>query len=446
MKKNYTNLGDYMSQINEMARPKGSKNKPKNLPPIDKMDGKDAEKNGSDGMVGVNEPVDDEAIEEIPKEQLNKNMKQLLKKFETEHDFFIVGKAGWGKTSIIEDMAKRYHREVVTVYLDKVAAVDLGGIPVPERGVEVDTINGKEGTAFQKKAMPKWAYDLLLAEHNTPKKKFLLFFDEMNQARPDVMNALMPIVLKHEVCEHQFKNFFVGAAGNFEDENDAVNELSSPLASRFAPIIVWKVDDEAWRSAFAYLHKKWDPRIGKEMVSLFEDNCNLFVNPREVEMKILDFIWKLKKSPRKGYFDVDDYLDQFQGLAKKELTKSEDETLGEIAENVYEYVNDEGSRSDNDEDKGRSSGKSTEMIDKIVLDTVHDGMKYGYVSVLQDDGSYKEYGISEENVWILFDEEVTNKEMIQRVINKFTAEGLTFKYKKDSEWKKAGYLDPSKVS
>ena len=124
-------LGDYM--LNEAGR-----GRPRKTPSIDQMDGKDAEKNGSGGTVGVNEPVDKELskeiIEEIPKEQLNKNMKQLLKKFEAEHDFFIMGKAGWGKTSIIEDMAKRYHREVVTVYLDKVAAVDLGGIPVPEKG------------------------------------------------------------------------------------------------------------------------------------------------------------------------------------------------------------------------------------------------------------------------------------------------------------------------
>ena len=421
-------LTDYM--VSEAGR-----GRPRKTPSIDQMDGKDAEKNGSAGAIGVNEPVDKELskdmIEEIPKEQLNKNMKQLLKKFEAEHDFFIMGKAGWGKTSIIEDMAARYHREVVTVYLDKVAAVDLGGIPVPERG--------KKDTAWQKKAMPKWAYDLWEAQteekdEKNPKRKFLLFFDEMNQARPDVMNALMPIVLKHEVCEQKFYNFFVGAAGNFEDENDAVNELSGPLASRFAPIIIWRTDDEAWRAAFSYLHKKWDDRISKDIVSLFEDNCHLFINPREIEMKMFDFIWKMKNSPRKSYFDEDDYLDQFEALAKEERTKSEDETLGEIADAVYEYVNNDG-KEEKEEDKGRSSSKSTEMIDKKVLEAVRFGMKNGYVNV---DG--ENYGVSRENIWILFDEELANKEIIQRVINKFEAEGIKFKYEKDEEWKKAGYL------
>lgn len=427
-------LGDYM--LNEAGR-----GRPRKTPSIDQMDGKDAEKNGSGGTIGVNEPVDKELskeiIEEIPKEQLNKNMKQLLKKFEAEHDFFIMGRAGWGKTSIIEDMAARYHREVINVYLDKVAAVDLGGIPVPERG--------KRDVAYQKKALPKWAYDLFQAQaaekdEKNPKRKFLLFFDEMNQARPDVMNALMPIVLKHEVCEIQFYNFFVGAAGNFDDEND-VNELSGPLASRFAPIIIWRTDEEAWRSAFDYLHKKWDDRVSKDMVTLFDDNHHLFKNPREIEMKILDFIWKLKKSPRKSYFDVDDYLDQLEALAKEERTKSEDESLGELAEQVYEYINDDGTGKDK-EDSGRSSGKGIEMVHKNVLDAIRFGMKHGYV---HPEGSDKDYGMSRENVWIMFDGELANKEIIQRVINKFEAEGIKFKYETDDEWKKAGYADPSQV-
>ena len=42
----------------------------------------------------------------------------------------------------------------------------------------------------------------------------------MNQAQPCVMNALMPIVLKNVICNVQFDNFMVGAAGNFEDENE----------------------------------------------------------------------------------------------------------------------------------------------------------------------------------------------------------------------------------
>ena len=81
----------------------------------------------------------------------------------------------------------------------------------------------------------------------------------MNQAAPDVMNALMPIILKNEICGKSFKNYIVGAAGNFEHENDAVNELSEPLLSRFGGIITWKTGGEAeWKSAFNWMKNKWE--------------------------------------------------------------------------------------------------------------------------------------------------------------------------------------------
>ena len=112
------NLQEFVMRIEEGRRPKN-------------IEGKPAEKNGTDGLYGVDEPTDNDAVVEIPKEQLNKNMKKLLMKFRTEEDFFIIGKAGWGKTSIIKNLADKFNRKVETVYLDKAVASDLGGIPVP---------------------------------------------------------------------------------------------------------------------------------------------------------------------------------------------------------------------------------------------------------------------------------------------------------------------------
>ena len=77
----------------------------------------------------VDEPVDDGALRGY--EDYTDSMEDLIDKFEVEEDFFILGRAGWGKTSTIENLAAKYDRKVVTVYLDKAEAVDLGGIPVP---------------------------------------------------------------------------------------------------------------------------------------------------------------------------------------------------------------------------------------------------------------------------------------------------------------------------
>ena len=71
----------------------------------DRIVGKDAKKNGTGGKFAIDEPTDNEAVEPLSKDQLNKNMKRLLMKFKADEPFFIMGEAGWGKTSIIKSMA-----------------------------------------------------------------------------------------------------------------------------------------------------------------------------------------------------------------------------------------------------------------------------------------------------------------------------------------------------
>jgi hypothetical protein len=216
-----------------------------NDPKPEDVIGKDAEKNKTGGRWAIDEPMDNEPMEELTKEDMNRNIKRLLMKFDAEEPFFIIGEAGWAKTSIIKNMAKRFKRRVITVYLDKALKEDLGGQPIPTKD--------KDDDAVVETAMPGWAAYM----KNHPDEKFLLFFDEMNQADPGVMNALMPIVLETEICGYKFDNFMVGAAGNFDYEND-VNPLSGPLESRFKPIMVWETNTEdTWDylSDYYYLYE-----------------------------------------------------------------------------------------------------------------------------------------------------------------------------------------------
>lgn len=398
--------------------------------PLDKIEGKDAEKNGTDGKIGYNEPTDNTAQKvQIDKEKLNRNLKRLLMKFKTEEDFFIQGRAGWGKTSTIKDLAKKFGYEVITFYLDKCEATDLGGIPVP--------VKGDDDIAEQQSAMPKFAVKML----RNPNTKYLLFFDEMNQAEPRVMNALMPIVLEHTICDHKFDNFFVGAAGNFDFENEfGVSEMSKPLQERFAPIIVWETGGEAWKQAFDYLHKTWDEKFGgPEFINLFEENPDLFDNPRRIERPILSFVYKLKKSGDNDYFDADDYLDRLMNLTKpkEELTRTEEKQLSKLADSIYEFVN----KNDVKKESSRSSKKNINMVSQKIIDAIKDGMEWGYIT--QKEGNkYVKYGISRENIGKLDHSDEINAEMLQRIINKIEADGIKFKYEKDDEWRKAGYKDP----
>ena len=395
--------------------------------------GKDVKKNGTGGKFAIDEPTDNDAIEPLSKDQLNKNMKRLLMKFKADEPFFIMGEAGWGKTSIIKSMAKRFGRTVITVYLDKCEATDLGGIPVPRED--------KRGNAYVDSAMPAWAQYML--EHDD--QQFLLFFDEMNQADGAVMNALMPIVLETEVCGVKFDNFIVGAAGNFDHENDAVNELSGPLKSRFKPIIIWETGGDAeWKQAFDFMHKEWDGKLGEDgpaYIDLLQENRDLFQNPREVEHKILKWCSKMIDTDDKDLFDVEDYLDRLEGLTKEDLNRTQEDKLKKLAEATYNLVNGLPLSPE----RKRSKGK--EMMDETLKNNIKKAMRNGFMTNGPDSSDKRKYGISRENAPLVFcdperTENACNREMFDRYINKLEADGLKFKYETDAEWKKAGLVDP----
>ena len=396
--------------------------------------GKDAKKNGTGGKFAIDEPTDNDVVEPLSKDQLNKNMKRLLMKFKADEPFFIMGEAGWGKTSIIKSMAKRFGRTVITVYLDKCEATDLGGIPVPRED--------KRGNAYVDSAMPAWAQYML--EHDD--QQFLLFFDEMNQADGAVMNALMPIVLETEVCGVKFDNFIVGAAGNFEHENESgINELSGPLKSRFKPIIVWETGGDAeWKQAFDFMHKEWDSKLGEdgpEYINLLYENRDLFQNPREVEHKILKWCSKMVDTDDKDLFDVEDYLDRLEGLAKEDLNRTQEDKLKKLAEATYNLVNGLSLSPE----RKRSKGK--EMMDETLKNTIKKAIRNGFMTNGPDSSDKRKYGISKENAPLVFcDPEMTenacNREMFDRYINKLEADGLKFKYETDDEWRDAGLVDP----
>lgn len=290
--------------------------------------------------VGVlaDEPYEDGAVEELSTDQLNSNMLNLLAKLRANEPFFVIGETGWGKTAVIKDLARRNRRAVITVYLDEALAAFMNGMS-----------KGKRGRAQMEIAMPQWAAYM----YDNPDKQFLLFFDNLNLATPEVMKALRSIVLENEICGIKFNNFIVGAAGNFAYEmvgaaandvyeNFVVSELSSSLKSRFEPIIVWQSGGEAeWKPAFNYMHKKWDDKVTPELIDKFAKCADIFDNPREVEHKILKFIYNIKqKSDERDWFDADYYKDRIEGIVKKDLTKHQKEEVDKLAEAMYNFIND----------------------------------------------------------------------------------------------------------
>ena len=82
----------------------------------------------------VDEPTSDDALKYANKEDWTDNMKEIRKRLRTGLPFFILGHAGWGKTAIIKQIAKKFGYSIITVYLDKALPEDLNGIPVPMEG------------------------------------------------------------------------------------------------------------------------------------------------------------------------------------------------------------------------------------------------------------------------------------------------------------------------
>ena len=119
-------ISNFLSVDSKARRLKDAMNEAKKGPALqdvdmDKIEGKDADKNGTGGKIGYNEPVNDKVEQFIAKKvdrsTFSKNKKAVSRRMMARDDFMVLGKAGWGKTSIIEDLAEQYGQPVPEVYV-----------------------------------------------------------------------------------------------------------------------------------------------------------------------------------------------------------------------------------------------------------------------------------------------------------------------------------------
>lgn len=380
-------------------------------------------RSGAKDSWNVDPPFEDweKTLAECTFEDENKNVQALVRKFEKairynnkQGNFYVVGERGWAKTATITRIAKQYGYHVVVVYLDKAEPEDLGGMPI--------VIKNADGSTETKYNLPPWAKYI----YKNPKKKFLLFFDEMNQASGGVTNALMPIVLEHVICGIKFDNILVGAAGNRSDENSSVADIeqeNKPLASRFAPIIYWETGTEdAWKGAFDYFYEIWGDKYSLVLDKLrggTKDDkgskvMTYWKNPRELEQILMVFIDTAINSPRKGVFAKEDVVkDTLLECVSESLIVNGSVTadIDEIARFIYKFIENDGKVDKNgnplDERikvEGRKAGTDFDDIEKTAINMLNQGY---YVNdknekfmvdgkVISGDG--KKYFVTLENI------------------------------------------------
>lgn len=438
------NISNVFEEAGKQVRPRKNADSEYN-----KIDGKSAESNGSDGAYAVNPPVS-QKIEgfKLKNEGKNftRNKRAIARALKANRPFFIQGRAGWGKTSVILDVAGNLGYEVIVFYLDKCDVADLAGrIYVDDKGNEKNTVP---------------VFIQQVAEN--PDKKYLLFFDEMNQAQPDVMNALMPIIHERTIAGKHYNNLICGAAGNLMDENlGGVSELSKPLAARLKSIKWESHTEDAWKDAMDHLAKKY--KYPQEFFDfLTKVAIDWFDSPRDVELNILEAAknliadddeievseWKediedqvIQAELLDGYksgsklsvnvYDIDKNLDGKQGQADVER----------LANMCYDLVANSGEL--NTSRKTRKTGAGKQVPDNI-MELIEDGVKNGYIMIQDENGTNTRYGISEENIIDVFvgDGSEFNAESIQKAVDHVTQK-YDFKYKTDAEYKKnKNLVDP----
>lgn len=184
-----------------------------------------------------------------------------VKKFiEADIPVYIEGYSGWGKSSIVNQIAQDLNMPIVTLSLAGISPEDFGGIP---------RVHDEE---YFKYVLPEWAL-----RYNEP---FILFLDEINQAPVSVLHACYGLVLDRVLNGRKLPCKIV-AAGNFNSENEYLVDMSAirPLMERFYKYTI--NHDKA--DALNFLEKKYNLQLSGLLALDWEQT---YLNPRRIEKYI----------------------------------------------------------------------------------------------------------------------------------------------------------------
>lgn len=142
-------------------------------------------------------------------------LKEILKLTPPEQNIMICGKHGVGKSKIIENFFTKLGKKVVTFFCSQAADPgDIIGLP------HLNEQTGK--TEF---ALPWW-----FPNDNTP---IVLFLDELNRARPEILQVVMDLTLNRKLAGKALpRGSQIISAINTGDEYQ-LTDLDPALVSRF---------------------------------------------------------------------------------------------------------------------------------------------------------------------------------------------------------------------
>jgi hypothetical protein len=161
------------------------------------------------------------------------------------------GASGIGKSTIAKDLAKAIGGRLVLYRLGGKLPEDLRGIP---------QVNAETGTT-------RWYHDEELPTNGAG----VLFLDEINTARPEVMNQGMEVMLERSLGRWRCPDdFFVLGAGNEAAHGASVFDMPIPVADKAYHIKVGS-DFASWSTGWAMRNE-----IAPEILAFLQVRSDLF--------------------------------------------------------------------------------------------------------------------------------------------------------------------------
>lgn len=215
-------------------------------------------------------------------------MKFLYDNPSTAHiPVMIVGESGIGKSEIVHQIAEENKWECVEIRLAGLLAEDMRGIPQVETWSDIRS--KKELTNVYQGEKPRIVFRLI----SSLKRVFdsegpgILFFDEVNRAQPDVLQAIFQLLGQRKIDDnHLADGWHVAAAINpSENGNYIVNQLD-PAFKRRTMIIHAKAD---YHGFIKYAEKT---EYNKSTIKFLLENSEYFNKKVNDDITLCPAIWE----------------------------------------------------------------------------------------------------------------------------------------------------------
>lgn len=175
----------------------------------------------------------------------------------TKIPVIVHGAPGIGKSQVLKQVADELSIGFLPLMLSQFPSEDVAGLPIPRKQ--------EDGGFVTIRSLP----DFLPTSG-----KGILFFDEINQAQPSVLNAIFQLILDRKLAGNTYtlpEGWVVFAACNDVEHNQNITEFEPPWNDRFLHINFHPTCDEWLRYAKTKFNKKTYEFLSNNKECIFSD-------------------------------------------------------------------------------------------------------------------------------------------------------------------------------